>query len=207
MRGTLPYMQNLFVSFFDIVFPPRKDELRVRALTKEDMRLFFAIRSIEGITVLSSYAHRDIRTLIHEAKFHNNARASMLLGVLLNQFLCEKEGTFDSIVPIPLSRARLRARGYNQVEEILLTIPEIHTHIHTDTIRRTRNTTPQTELKRTDRLLNMRDAFTVVDPIHVRGKRILIIDDVVTTGATIRAAKASLLPHSPTSVTCLALTH
>ncbi len=111
-------------------------------------------------------------------------------------------------IPIPLSKNRMHTRGYNQVYEILRSLEnDSKCIIETSLLVRTRDTPPQTKLSREGRLQNMHNAFRVSDPERVKGKHILIIDDVLTTGATLRAAKAALLPHEPASVTCLAIAH
>jgi ComF family protein len=145
---------------------------------------------------------------VHEAKFHGNKKAFMLLGGLLQMYLREQAPKVDVIIPLPLSSPRLRARGYNQVYEVLKTQePEVLNKLDTTSLIRTRNTRPQTELEREARLLNMHNAFSVKNHEKIIGKHILVVDDVSTTGATLHSAKASLLPYNPASVTLIALAH
>ena len=74
-------------------------------------------------------------------------------------------------------------------------------------MKRVRDTRPQTELARNERISNMRKAFIIKQPQQIVGKHIVLLDDVTTTGATLHAAKAALLLHHPASVTCIALAH
>lgn len=201
---------HMWERVLDIFFPPSKEALLVRTFSEEVLISLYAQRHIDGVSVLSTYKDVRIRALIHEAKFKNNTRAQKLLSVLVARFLEESAHTIDSIVPIPLSRARMRARGYNQVYEVLKNVTrspsiEVNTHV----LVRTRDTQPQTELKRSERLVNVQNAFEVPQKYasRITGKHVLIVDDVMTTGATLRVAKAALLPHSPASVTCVALAH
>ena len=158
--------------------------------------------------MLSEYKNKNVQALIHEAKFHHNTKAWAHLHMLLAMHFSKISEPVDYIIPIPLSRARMRARGYNQVSEILKAHPTENKYpILEEVLVRTRHTKPQTELKRNERLTNMHDAFSVVHGERIMGKHILLVDDVTTTGSTLKAAKATLLPYSPASVTCLAFAH
>lgn len=201
-------VSEMLLKCFDCIFPPSEHTRKVRNTTPHDMIGRFVLQQIDGIHALSHYSDGTIRALIHEAKFHGNTQAYSLLNVLFTQYINMHHDSIDVIIPIPLSPSRMRTRGYNQVYEILrasqhsTTIP-----IETKALKRVMHTRPQTELPRNDRLTNVQNAFRVLDGKKTKGKRILIVDDVMTTGATLRAAKAALLLHSPTSVTMLALTH
>lgn len=199
-------MRDLFALCIDFIFPPSEDALLVRALTQDDMTRLFQVQHVGDATALSEYAESGVRALIHEAKFHGNTHAFRLLNVLVRTFLEQHEKQIDAIIPVPLSRGRMRARGFNQVAEILRA-QNIEVPVETSVLIRTRDTRPQTELERSERLMNVRDAFGVTHAERIRGKHILLIDDVVTTGATLSAAKAALLRCNPASIICLALAH
>ena len=74
-------------------------------------------------------------------------------------------------------------------------------------LKRTRDTRPQTDLSYAERLTNLHDAFVVTNASAITNKRILIIDDVMTTGTTLTEAHDTLLFHNPKSITLLALAH
>lgn len=204
----MKFVYRFFSYLCDVVFPPSADTHTVRTLDATAVKKMYTCRCVDDVYILSTYSDPRIRALIHEAKFHHNTHANTLLGVLFSQYAKTLTPPEVVLVPIPLSRARLRARGYNQVHEVLkksslpATVP-----VRTDILVRTLHTKPQTELKRAARLVNVRNAFGVADIAAITGKHIIIIDDVMTTGATLRAAKAALLPYSPASVTCVALAH
>jgi ComF family protein len=103
-------------------------------------------------------------------------------------------GDYDYIVPVPRHKEKKRKRGYNQVELIgrrlscATGIPmETHSFI------KTRSTRPQVELSREERLSEVKDAFDVPDPSRIAGKKILLIDDVLTTGATVNESARTLV--------------
>lgn len=196
------------LKLFDCLFPPNDEDLCVREIAEKDMVRLYTPHHIDSIQALSLYQNRKVRALIHEAKFNHNTRAWKLLNILLRLHLSYRKEPIDFIIPIPLSRTRMRTRGYNQVYEIINayhapdSIP-----IRNDILMRTRHTKPQTELPRTARLTNVLDAFQCTNSEHINGKHILLIDDVTTTGATLNAAKTELLSHSPASITCIAIAH
>jgi ComF family protein len=128
-----------------------------------------------------------IRDLIHSFKYNQNTKLRYPLALLtlegMSGFL--KEHDPHLIIPVPLHRSRLRKRGFNQavllgrVLSRQLTLPML-----TNTLVRTRSTEPQIELSAAERRLNVKGAFTVNRPDRVAGKRILLLDDVMTTGST-----------------------
>jgi competence protein ComFC len=200
-------MRNLFIYLCDTLFPPRENARYVRTLTQEHIAHAYIPKNISHGEVLSSFKNISIRTLVHEAKFHNNIHAQKLLAHLFDIHMHSRIHDIDLIIPIPLSHTRYRVRGYNQIHEILRYSTYVQKIPTLSILKRIRDTTPQTSLTREKRLTNVLDAFIVTKPHMIHGKKILLVDDVMTTGATLSAAKATLLPHSPTSITCLALAH
>ena len=100
---------------------------------------------------------------------------------------------YDYIIPVPLHRARLKKRGFNQAAIIAA---QAFTHrkkqIRTDLIRRVKNTVSQAGLDGKQRRKNLRNAFRVSEPAVVAGCRILLVDDVFTTGTTVAACSREL---------------
>lgn len=112
----------------------------------------------------------------------------------------------DVIVPVPLHRWRFWQRRYNQSAELARALAKsTGKPFCADALIRTRNTVQQTGLGSKQRQRNVNGAFKVLDKgdIHIRGRRILLIDDVYTTGATVRSATRTLLRHGAQSVDIL----
>ncbi len=198
-------MHVLLTYILDSIFPPRADEQLVRALTEEQVTSRYAPENVRGVTALSAFRHPQIHALIHEAKYEHNKTAQKLLGALLIQHCKLHKNLACALwVPVPLSPARKRARGYNQVEAIL---SQTAMPFATDILSRTRDTKRQTELSKNERLSNVQGAFTCTHPELIYGKHIVLLDDVVTTGATIAAARNAISPHNPATITLIALAH
>jgi predicted amidophosphoribosyltransferase len=84
-------------------------------------------------------------------------------------------------------------------------LPDIH--IDESLLTRSRHTRPQTELKKAERIANLTGAFTCPRPGYIRGKTLVLIDDVTTTGATLKEAEKALLPHKPHMIILIAIGH
>ncbi|OGG41344.1 hypothetical protein A2837_02375 [Candidatus Kaiserbacteria bacterium RIFCSPHIGHO2_01_FULL_46_22] len=204
-------MLSLLSRLCEYVFPERHDHKIVRQLSNNDLRLHLNPTLHEDFVSLLPFNEPSVRATVHEAKFYGNEKAWQLLGEVLHSYL--KHYPEESIiVPIPLSSARLKQRGFNQVEEIARTGLKSrqnlsHYRICSNLLYRKRDTVPQTSLSRQERLKNVTDAFGVRDTPDIRDTHIIVLDDVATTGATMKAAEASLRPLHPASITLLALAH
>lgn len=140
------------------------------------------------------YENRIVQELIKQLKFHSRRCAAVPLASLMNRYL-EKIGLDCEaciMVPIPLSARRLRERGYNQSLLIAAELARLRQLPIAEALVRTRNTQAQSTLAQEERVQNVRDCFQVTHPEEVCGKTVLLIDDVTTSGATLREATAAL---------------
>ena len=130
-----------------------------------------------------------LRDLIHLFKYNGIRPAGKALGGLLNQTVAAM-ALPDSVivVPVPLWSGKRTARGFNQAEAIARSFMDFQSpssiQLDTSILVRTRETASQTGLTRHQRRDNVRGAFAVVNPAKVKGRSILIVDDVMTTGTT-----------------------
>lgn len=99
----------------------------------------------------------------------------------------------DVAVPVPLHPSRLRARGYNQAARVAAALAKkMDLPLAEDGLQRMKDTRPQVGLSRAERMKNLAGAFAVPAPERLRGKRVLLVDDVMTTGATVGEAARAL---------------
>jgi ComF family protein len=149
-----------------------------------------------------------MRRLIHDLKFHDRDDLTVLLG----SWLTETGGALlrdaDILVPVPLSRSRLLRRRFNQAARLSGEIQR-RTGVPMDpySLVRVRSTASQVGLSRTEREENVRGAFAVREDRRDRidGRRVVLVDDVITTGATVSAATRALRRAGAESVSVLAL--
>jgi len=129
-----------------------------------------------------------IKELIHEFKYKNKLHLGKPLSGIMTEFIKEYDlpiKYLDLIIPMPLHKTRLREREFNQAEVLSRHIAsEFNKEIASDVLIRHRLTKTQTELPLSKRYLNVKDSFSVAENCTLRNKNVLLVDDVLTTGAT-----------------------
>ena len=152
------------------------------------------------VVAATSYFYYDkegrYSSLIHNLKYYDHPEVGTYLGRLAATEL-RASGFFegiDLIIPVPLSKNKLRKRGYNQCDYIAQGISQIiGADLHTHCIERTVNTDTQTRKSRSERWKNTEKIFQVTHANTLKGKHILLVDDVATTGATLHACTSAIL--------------
>ncbi|HYM34631.1 MAG TPA: ComF family protein [Steroidobacteraceae bacterium] len=149
-----------------------------------------------------SEAGKLTQTLIHHAKYNSMMQIAVKLGKISGQRLPSTLHTFDYLVPIPLHRTRLAERGYNQAERIAKGLSKsINVPISRSTLlRRIKPTPTQTGLTAGEREENVRDAFALSANTNLKGKKVILVDDVMTTGATLASAAHELDKAEPAEI-------
>jgi len=151
----------------------------------------------DGVCVAGPYAFPS-DALIGALKYGGRLAIAPVLGRMLAKSV-SGELTPDLIVPMPLSAARLRSRGFNQALEIASALPARFTdRVAPDVLERQRDTASQASLPVDQRGHNVRGAFRCVLPVS--GRTVAIVDDVMTTGATLHEAAVALKLAGATSV-------
>jgi len=127
----------------------------------------------------------------------------VLFGKLMGDAIAveEKFKQIDLIIPIPINASKINSRGFNQSEVIAIGMQQVwHRPILNNVLIKRSWSNSQTKKNRKARLQQLPDLFYLQKPTSIEGKHILLVDDVLTTGATLEAAVASLMTGSPASV-------
>src|SRR5438094_1849187 len=148
-----------------------------------------AHRTIHFDAAVSAYRGRGVvREIIHEFKYGRQLHLRHLVARWLHAALDDERlrgRRFDIIVPVPLHSARQRERGFNQASLLAALLSERIAAPVKPVLERIRYTTTQTAFDRSERMENLRGAFRLRRKMDVRGLRVLLVDDVLTTGATL----------------------
>ncbi len=158
---------------------------------------------LPGIEVAHDHGGALARA-VHRAKYGGDPCTAARLGTLVLPLLSRVTHGVDVVVPVALHRSRLRVRGYNQAMELARPVARaLRVGLWAEGLRRVRDTPTQTELGREARARNVDGAFVAARPMT--GLRVLVVDDVVTTGATLGAAMEALRGAGAEHVTGLAV--
>lgn len=150
-----------------------------------------------------------VQRLLHQLKYNNHPEVGVRLGRIFGNEIrsLALHHEFDMIVPMPLHRSRMRKRGYNQsakfAEGLMLSLG---VPCYDNVISRHLNTSTQTRKSKIERWENVKAAFVVNQPAALHNKRVLLVDDIITTGASIEACGQIALQHGckELSVACIA---
>jgi len=216
--STISTIFRFFETLLDAVVPLRARSARTKKRSIADIPLIPTPHDVLGtrITTLMEYRDPAVQDLIRSLKYDGSAHAATLAASLLADYLQEEIATqrqFSArkilIVPVPLHKSRARERGFNQIALVLERLPKEFQDgtlatLAPETLVRTHATKPQTKLPRSERLSNVKGAFEVATGFNVHNAHIFLIDDVTTTGATLKESSAPLKKAGAT-VTLLAL--
>jgi ComF family protein len=157
-----------------------------------------------------SYFEKDSRLqhILHHLKYKGKSEVGILLGKAFGYKLIDSRfNTIDLIIPVPLHKLRQRQRGYNQSEMIAKGLSiAMKKPMLSNSVSRLIATKSQTNKKRYDRWLNVEGVFNIEHPKTLENKHLLIVDDVITTGATLESLIQEVLkvPGVQVSVVTLA---
>lgn len=165
--------------------------------------------AVEGCEVcLSPLHYRDgVRRAVHRYKFKGGAARAELFGGLMAQCLTDRmDGTADLVTWVPLHPRRKKRRGYDQAELLARRVSELRGIPAVPTLEKVRVTAVQSRQRtQADRRANVEGAYRALPGLNLTGKRVVLVDDVVTSGSTLGACAALLCRGGAESVYCLTL--
>ncbi|MEQ8360668.1 MAG: phosphoribosyltransferase family protein [Cytophagales bacterium] len=149
----------------------------------------------------------SIKKILMEIKYKGNKELAEFLGKCMGEcFLENNSGTFDAIIPVPLHPKKEKLRGFNQSEIIAKGFSEsIGVNLDTQSVIRVKNTKTQTKMDRKERWENVKTIFSVVDQDQIKDKKIVLLDDVVTTGSTLESLAETVLKAGASEINFVVL--
>ena len=159
----------------------------------------------ERVFSIAEYKGR-IRNAILKLKIQGYKDIANPLSKIIYDYFSKLDIPFDAIFPMPIHENRLKERGFNQCELMLKDIKENYGRVYADVLIRCKDTPHQTGLSRENRKVNLAGAFKVTNKSKVKGKTILIFDDIYTTGSSMNECAKVLMTAGAYKVYGLCLT-
>ena len=198
----------------DVLFPPSALAMQLRGMDADDFLAAIPPSfAVGGCHILSRYKDPLVHEAVWQMKFRGDAHATRLLAEgmcrLIERTLAINEDIL--LIPVPASKKRIRARGFDQCRRLAQAVGKINPHIRLElgALQKIKPTPEQKGQNRADRLVNLRDSFEVAPECArlVRNKRMILIDDVLTTGATLHECERVLIAAGATGTLCFAVAH
>jgi ComF family protein len=150
-----------------------------------------------------------VQRLVHQLKYKGRKDIGIYLGDQYGQLLkyAPHFNSADAIIPVPLHKKKLMQRGYNQSEQFAIGLAgSMNIPVNKHMLSRTKATETQTRKSRFSRYQNVKEIFTVQSPHEWKGKHLMLVDDVITTGATLESCVQALneIAELKISIACIA---
>lgn len=211
--------RQLYRLILDMLFPPTERSRFVRSLSAKDISNLPPTDDPEltDIHATVSYHDKTVRKIVQAAKYDGDQRAADVMGRVLYDHLLSiyaEERIYTktiTLVPVPLSAKRYKERGFNQSQRIVSAIcstANSSAQLRSQSLlRKKTRTKPQTQLSSQERKDNLQGCFQAKDRCDIADQKLIVIDDVTTTGTTLKEAIKTLKTANPESVLGLAFAH
>lgn len=214
---------NPINTLLDFLFPKTETELGADNVSESVLNSKVAIHNIAEmyyVTTFFKYNDKTIKGLIWSLKYKNNRSVAKLFAKVMYPYILDDISdrvlfsNFENplIIPIPISKKRKNERGFNQSEllatEIIKTDKGKTFELLNNVLFKTRNTDHQARTKDVrERKENIKDSFSIQNPELIKGGNIILIDDVITTGSTIKEARKILMRAGARKVIAFTIAH
>lgn len=216
------YLKKIKILLFSVLFTSSPTVTKIEQMSAKEIENYLPNISTSPFPFISSvfnYRNEEVRELIYHIKYRGNSTLVNLFAEILYQKLKKDFKKYSDkkinvhLVPIPLSKKRLQERKFNQSELLtnsILKHDKQKMFIHSnDVLIRKKDTKPQTKLNKKEREKNMKDCF--LTPFKKRkkvaGNIFVLVDDVTTTGSTLKEARKVLLESKAREVYAVTLAH
>ena len=207
--------------FEDFLFYKSEVAIRLEKFLPNDWGAFFSPYEKNNVLSFFSYENREIREAIREIKYGRNQKILKSIaefsGQTLASYVEENIGLFSTeelnrikiiFIPIPSHKKRLNEKGWNQAEDLAIAIQNnfpFESAFQKNILTKIKNTFHQTNLQRRERIDNLKNAFDAKIPLEFLHSFFILIDDVSTTGSTLKEARKTLKKSGAKHVICFSL--
>lgn len=212
---------KIFYIVFDFIFPKTQKDKEAENIDIESLLdKLLQTRETENKSIYALFDYRDetIRNMIWSLKYRKNKKIAKIFAQILYDFLIEELADLNIysdfekpiLIPIPIHKKIRREKGYNQTELLakeLYKIGDLFISLQNNILKKIKNTPHQTKLHRNKRLNNVKGTFAVKNIEIIKNKNIVILDDVTTTGATLKEARKTLIKAGAKKVIGITIAH
>jgi competence protein ComFC len=219
---------NILDILITLLFPAEPETNFLESLTPETFSIKAKKCVDDSVTSIFSYRDKLVRKAIWELKYRGNRKIARLFAIILYDFILEtlsEDALFNNfnsplLIPIPLSKERLKERGWNQTEMLARELEKLDRNnffrLGTDVLIKKNHTVSQTSLSKSERLKNLKNCFEIAGKSEeeiqnnrkkIKNRNIILIDDVTTTGATLSEASKALKQAGAREIRTFTIAH
>lgn len=214
-------IKRIFNTFLDFLFPRKEIEKELDDITAEELFTEVSKTTHDDKNIITIFDYGDdlVRQAIWSLKFRRNTRLAKIFAQILHDEILETLSELETfsnfknltLIPMPISKRRRQERGFNQCELIANELVNLSGNIFTldkKSLIKTKDTIPQSRTKnKKERLENLKNCFSIKNKENIKGKNIILLDDITTTGTTLKEARKILKRYGAKKIVCITIAH